>query len=156
MVKYKIFIASSMLNPFRKEWTKIIDDFNNYRQDVNFDVCVYGESPIVDVASDTQDLINREAAKSDLVILLADNNATIGPQTMREYYTAHLQSLQSLNGRPYIKVFALRDNKDEAVNVQYFTEDGSCANFEKKLYDDSKRYVQYIEKDNFENFFKIY
>ncbi|MBQ5751221.1 MAG: hypothetical protein IIV89_00080, partial [Bacteroidaceae bacterium] len=96
----------------------------------------------------------REAAKSDLVILLADNNATIGRQTMKEYYTAHLQSLQSLNGRPYIKVFALRDNKDEAVNVQYFTEDGSCANFEKKLYDDSKRYVQYIEKDNFENFFK--
>ena len=154
MVEYKIFIASSMLNPFREECSKIIADFNNYRRDVNFDVCVYGESPIEDVAPDTQDQINRKAAESDLVLLLADNNATIGRQTMREYYTAHLQSLQSLNGRPYIKVFALRNNKDEAVSVQYYTEDGSCANFEKKLYDDSKRYVQYVEKDNFEKFFK--
>ena len=116
METYSIFVASSMRNPLREEICNAVEEINDIlkglRSDFNFEVVIYSEFPLDDRKPDTQNVINAEAVKSHLFILLADNNSCIGKFTFDEYSKAHEQSLKSGNKCPYIKAFIIKE-KDE-------------------------------------------
>ena len=158
METYNIFVASSMRNPLREEIRNAVEEINDIlkglRSDFNFEVVIYSESPMDDRKPDTQNVINAEAVKSHLFILLADNNSRIGTFTFDEYSKAHEQSLKSGNKCPYIKAFIIKEKDEEPLELKYVNAAGKESDFEKRLYDDSKRYIQFIRRDKFINFFK--
>ena len=158
METYSIFVASSMRNPLREEIRNAVEEINDIlkglRSDFNFEVVIYSESPMDDRKPDTQNVINAEAVKSHLFILLADNNSRIGEFTFDEYSKAHEQSLKSGNKCPYIKAFIIKEKDEEPLELKYVNAAGKESDFEKRLYDDSKRYIQFIRRDKFINFFK--
>lgn len=153
---YKLFIASSMQNSCRELVCDIIKKVNTKLElhDIKFDLIEYGETPIVDHGPDTQQILNEKAATSDLLIVLAENNIPIGKYTYGEYQAAYKQSLNNPDNHPYIKVFSLCNQSNEHIKLAYIAEDGTCRNFETKLYDDSKRYPQYILRTKFNEFFE--
>ena len=152
IITYKLFIASSMSNPWRNKITSVVNDVNTTLKmvglRVEFEPIVYSEIPIPDGTSDTQKIIDRGACNSDIVVLLAENNKCIGPYTIEEYETAHAQSLQAANKRPLIKVFALIKEDKETINIPYINNDIE-EDFEDRLMRDSGRYLQCIRDDNF-------
>ena len=158
METYSIFVASSMRNPLREEIRNAVEEINDIlkglRSDFNFEVVIYSESPLDDRKPDTQNVINAEAVKSHLFILLADNNSRVGEFTFDEYSKAHEQSLKSGNKCPYIKAFIIKEKDEEPLELNYVNAAGKESDFEKRLYDDSKRYIQFIRRDKFINFFK--
>lgn len=157
IITYKLFIASSMSNPWRNKITSVVNDVNTTLKmvglSVEFEPIVYSETPIPDGTSDTQKIIDRGACNSDIVVLLAENNKCIGPYTIEEYETAHAQSQQAANKRPLIKVFALIKEDKETINIPYINNDIE-EDFEDRLMRDSGRYLQCIRDDNFKNFFR--
>lgn len=151
---YTVFIASSMLNPCREAVENIVERVNTKLDlfDVNFKLVAYSMTPMADRQSKTQELLNHQAATSDILILLADNNTTIGQYTFGEYKAAHCQSTKSPDKRPAIKVFVITEKKDDRINLEYTAEDGSTGNFEAVLHEDSKRYTQCLTRDRFYGF----
>ena len=151
-MKYKIFVASSMTNEFR---TKIQDIATNVAKHTNtkFEVFAYGQNPMVDVDIETQKQINNKIIECDIFILLVDNNKVIGKETIREYRTAHQQSIHSPSKRPFIKAFAILGDDDKEVKLTYRNDKNEELNFEELLYNDSKRYVQYQKESEFLDFF---
>ena len=155
-MEYNIFVASSMSNLLRDEIDGKIQNVNNKFQylDVEFKLVAYSETPISDPDDNTQLTLNGLAAASDLFILLAENNKPIGKYTMDEYGAAFNQSLQSTNGRPYIKAFATYRTKGDAIDIKYVADDGNTYDFGEKLHDDSKRYIQCLQEGEFLDFFE--
>lgn len=155
-MEYRIFIASSMQNSCRELMTKIIERVNTKLEIINvkFILVEYSETPIVDHESNTQQVLYHEAATSDMLILLIDNNIPIGKYTFGEYQAAFSQSSKSHDGRPFIKAFALYDQNEEKKHVTYIAEDGKICDFEKKIGSDSKRYVQFLLRSKFCEFFE--
>lgn len=158
MEEYKIFIASSMSQVHRESIKKTIDEVNNIFKSVNFDfkyeLVAYGEEPIADYREDTQKDLNHQAACSDFLIVLSSTDRPIGQYTFGEYKACHAQSNNTPNKRPYIKVFTTYKQNTEPKRISYIAEDGSQQDFEKKLYSDSGRYVQFLLESKFLSFFK--
>lgn len=154
-MRYRIFIASSMRNSCSKLVGDIINKVNMRLEivDIQFELIRYSETPIVDHESDTQRILYHEVATSDILIVLADNNIPIGEYTLGEYQTAHNQSLRSVSKRPYIKVFTLYNQDDENKNIGY-KKDGVILDFESKVFSDSKRYIQFLLRSEFCDFFE--
>ena len=117
----KLFIASSMKNFLRSELDSIEDEVNidleSRGLEVRCEVVAYSHRPIVDCESDTQEVINDIAAKSDIFILIANNSDVIGKYTMQELDTAESQYKNS--GAPLIKAFVAKVGRDDAVSVSY-------------------------------------
>lgn len=159
MRKYSIFIASSMKNSMRGNVKSIIESVNGtlerFGADIRYELQMYSETPMNDIKQNTQsDVIDPEAVKSDLFILLADNNTTIGKLTIEEYEKAHEQSVKANSRTPFIKAFVLTENENEDIILKYKKNDDSEGNFENRLLHDSKRYLQCISKSKFESFFR--
>ncbi len=156
--KLRLFVASSMTQSQRKLITGYVkaveNSFRMVGQDISFDVIAYGQNAMADLEENTQELLNRKVASSDIFILLADNNTHIGAKTIEEYKTAHEQAVRSENTTSYIKVFLLKSTEEEPVNITYMNEDGVKESFEERLSRDSQRYIQFVLRDNFEEFFK--
>lgn len=143
---YKIFFASSMIHPCRKEVDAAVNEANNRLKkfNISFDVLVYSETPVADTRPDTQATLNQKISESDFFILLAENKKPIGEKTMEEYEYAHAQSLSSHDKRPFIKAFATYKKNEEGskMEINNVGEDGNNHNFEDRLFKDSKRYVE--------------
>ena len=156
---YSIFVASSMKEALRGQIRDAIEEVNNTLKsegiDVTLDAEIYGEEPIKDAEQDTQVKIDGIAARSDLFILIASNGTQIGEYTFNEYVTAHSQSQKTKN-KPLIKAFIITENDDDKANISVpYIENGiRYDNFEDRLYKDSKRYTQIVERDKFIDFFK--
>ena len=156
---YSIFVASSMKENLRGQIRDAIEEVNNTLKsegiDVTLDAEIYGEEPIKDAEQDTQVKIDGIAARSDLFILIASNGTPIGEYTFNEYVTAHSQSQKTKN-KPLIKAFIITKNDDDKANISVpYVENGiRYDNFEDRLYKDSKRYTQIVERDKFIDFFK--
>lgn len=143
---FKLFVASSMKNDTRNKIEPVVTEVNRILGDKGLDVeCkmfAYTHRPAVDFASNTQEAINNEAARSDLFIMLADNNTTIGKYTMQEYKVAHEQSTKN-NGAPYIKTFVIKEKEEDAITMSYCEMDDSVhPDFENRIEQDSKRYME--------------
>ena len=155
MVVYKIFIASSMSNAHRENINKTIIEVNNILTPLfEYKLVAYGEEPIADHQENTQEELNHQAAISDILIVLSSTDRPIGQYTFGEYKACHAQSNNTPNKRPYIKVFTTYKQKTEPKRISYIAEDGSQRDFEKKLYSDSGRYVQFLLQSKFLSFFK--
>lgn len=155
MAVYKIFIASSMSQAHRQNITKTIDEVNEIlRPTFKYELVAYGEEPIVDYREDTQKDLNHQAACSDFLIVLSSTDKPIGKYTFGEYKACHEQSNNTTNKRPYIKVFATYKQETDLKKVSYIAKDGSQQDFEKKLYSDSGRYVQFLLESKFLSFLK--
>lgn len=159
MKTYNLFVASSMKSDLRdKINNEIVSEVNRILQgrglDVECNVSAYSHNPSADMKPNTQEQINDKAAKSDLFIMLADNNTTIGKYTMQEYEVAHEQSTKN-NGAPYIKTFIIKEKKEDAIKVSYCDmADKVHPEFEKRIEQDSKRYMECRVKDGFLQYFK--
>ena len=151
-IEFEIFLSSSMLNVYRESVKEIIDEINQDFRQCLLRLHAYGITPFLDYKKDTQRILNSEAATKHLLILLADNNIPIGEYTFEEYKAAHEQAKD--NDIPYIKVFLLYDNDNDQKKIECKTKDGTIRNFENILYNDSKRYVNYIKRSCFKNFLK--
>ena len=147
-----------MKSEVRPKIEPIINDVNNtldtFHIGVKFSVLAYGQTSIADQGIDTQAIINRYIAESDILILVTDNGKKIGNATMEEYKVAHEQSEKSGNNLPHIKAFALLNKNGEDINILYEKEDGTEEPFETRLYRDSGRYMQCIEATAFEKTLK--
>lgn len=169
MAVYKIFIASSMSQAHRENIKITIDEVNKilcppyFKNEVNeisrsrylkYELVAYGEEPIADHQENTQEELNHQAAISDILIVLSSTDRPIGQYTFGEYKACHIQSANTPNKRPYIKVFTTYKQKTEPQRISYIAEDGSQQDFEKKLYSDSGRYVQFLLESEFLSFFK--
>ncbi len=156
---YSIFVASSMKENLRGQIRDAIKEVNNTLKsdgiDVTLEAEIYGEEPIKDAEQDTQVKIDGIAARSDLFILIASNGTQIGEYTFNEYVTAHSQS-QKIKNKPLIKAFIITEKSDDKANISVpYVENGiRYDNFEDRLYEDSKRYTQIVERDKFIDFFK--
>lgn len=155
-MEFKIFLASSMRNSCCSLVKRIIKKVNDKLElsNVKFNLIRYGETPIADHEINTQQTLYYEAATSDMLIVLVDNNIPMGKYTYGEYQAAFRQSSRNPCSRPYIKVFALYDQKNEKKNIFYTSEDGTISDFEQKLLSDSGRYVQIIQRSEFSRFFE--
>lgn len=159
MKTYNLFVASSMKSDLRdKINNEIVSEVNRILKgrglDVACNVSAYSHNPSADMGPDTQKQINDKAAKSDLFIMLADNNTTIGKYTMQEYEVAQEQSTKN-NGAPYIKTFIIKEKKEDAIKVSYCDmADKVHPEFEKRIDRDSKRYMECRVKDGFLQYFK--
>lgn len=159
---YSIFIASSMKEDLRGQIPAAIEEVNNTLKEDGIDIVleatIYGEEPIKDAEPDTQAKIDDGiAARSDLFILIASNGTQIGEYTFNEYVTAHSQSQKTKDkNKPLIKAFIITENDDDKANISVpYVENGyRYDNFEDRLYKDSKRYTQIIERNKFIDFFK--
>lgn len=151
-MEYRIFIASSMQNPCREAASKAIQNVNLKLElfQIHFGRFIYSETPIADGGSNTQQLLDHEAAASDIFIMLVDNNSVIGQYTLGEYQSAAAQSSNSPDRRPQIKVYAIYSKNDAGKSIYYTGPDGSAINFENKLVHDSGRYVEFIEREKFQ------
>lgn len=156
MVVYKIFIASSMSQAHRQNIERTIDEVNEILRSLSFEyeLVAYGEEPIADYREDTQKDLNHQAACSDFLIVLSSTDKPIGKYTFGEYKACHEQSNNTTNKRPYIKVFATYKQETDLKKVNYIAKDGSQQDFEKKLYSDSGRYVQFLLESKFLSFLK--
>ena len=147
-----------MKSDVRPKIEPIIDDVNNtldtFHIGVRFSVLAYGQTSIADQGKETQVIINKYIAESDILILVTDNGKKIGNATMEEYKVAHEQSEKSGNNLPHIKAFALLNKNGEDINILYEKEDGTEEPFETRLYRDSGRYMQCIEATAFEKTLK--
>lgn len=155
MAVYKIFIASSMSQAHRQNITKTIDEVNEIlRPPFKYELVAYGQEPIADYRENTQIDLNHQAACSDFLIVLSSTDRPIGPYTFGEYEACLAQSNNTPNKRPYIKVFSIYKQETDLKKISYIAEDGSQQDFEKKLYSDSGRYVQFLLESKFLSFFK--
>lgn len=156
MAVYKIFIASSMSQAHRQNIKKTIDEVNEILRSLYFkyELVAYGEEPIADYREDTQKDLNHQAACSDFLIVLSSTDKPIGKYTLGEYKACHEQSNNTTNKRPYIKVFTTYKQETDLKKVSYIAKDGSQQDFEKKLYSDSGRYVQFLLESKFLSFLK--
>lgn len=156
MAVYKIFIASSMSQAHRQNIERTIDEVNEILKSLSFEyeLVAYGEEPIADYREDTQKDLNHQAACSDFLIVLSSTDKPIGKYTFGEYKACHIQSANTPNKRPYIKVFTTYKQKTEPQRISYIAEDGSQQDFEQKLYSDSGRYIQFLLESDFLSFLK--
>lgn len=156
MAVYKTFIASSMSQAHRQNIKKTIDEVNEILRSLYFkyELVAYGEEPIADYREDTQKDLNHQAACSDLLIVLSSTDKPIGKYTLGEYKACHEQSNNTTNKRPYIKVFTTYKQETDLKKVSYIAKDGSQQDFEKELYSDSGRYVQFLLESKFLSFLK--
>lgn len=147
-----------MKSKVRPKIEGVINDVNNtldtLQIGVKFSVLAYGQTSIADQGKDTQVIINKYIAESDILILVTDNGKKIGNATMEEYKVAHEQSKKSGNNLPHIKAFALLNKNGEDINILYEKEDGTEEQFETRLYNDSGRYMQCIEATAFKETLK--
>lgn len=156
---YRIFVASSMKEDLRGQIPAAIEEVNNTLKEEGIDVAleatIYGEEPIQDAGENTQKKIDGIATGSDLFILIASNGTQIGEFSFNEYVMAHSQSQRTKN-KPLIKAFIVTENDDDKANISVpYVENGiRYDNFEDRLYEDSKRYAQIVNRDNFIDFFK--
>ncbi|MBR5853709.1 MAG: hypothetical protein IKY74_05845 [Alistipes sp.] len=156
---YSIFVASSMKENLRGQIRAAIKEVNNTLKEEGIDIVleatIYGEEPIKDAEQDTQVKIDGIAVGSDLFILIASNGTQIGEYTFNEYVMAHSQS-QKIKNKPLIKAFIITENDDDKANISvpYVVNGTRYDNFEDRLYEDSKRYTQIVNRDNFIDFFK--
>ena len=156
---YRIFVASSMKEDLRGQIPAAIEEVNNTLKEEGIDIVleatIYGEEPIKDAGENTQKKIDGIAVGSDLFILIASNGTQIGEYTFNEYVMAHSQS-QRIKNKPLIKAFIITETDDDKANISVpYVENGNrYDNFEDRLYEDSKRYTQIIERNKFIDFFK--
>lgn len=152
---YKLFIASSMKNSCRHLVCGIIDKLNKKLEvvGIKIELIEYSEKAIADHEPNTQQMLNKLAATSDILVVLADNNVPIGKYTFGEYRSAHNQSLKDPNKRPGIKVFVLYDRDGENISISYQADDDTLRDFQATLYEDSGRYPTYLLRSKFESFF---
>lgn len=156
---YSIFVASSMKEDLRGQIPAAIEEVNNTLKEEGIDIVleatIYGEEPIKDAGENTQKKIDGIAVGSDLFILIASNGTQIGEYTFNEYVMAHSQS-QRIKNKPLIKAFIITENGDDKakISVPYVENGKRQDNFEDRLYKDSKRYAQIIERNKFIDFFK--
>ena len=150
----KLFIASSMKNFLRSELDSIEDEVNidleSRGLEVRCEVVAYSHRPIVDCESDTQEVINDIAAKSDIFILIANNSDVIGKYTMQELDTAESQYKNS--GAPLIKAFVAKVGRDDAVSVSYRDVNDAIYNDFTNYYEKSGRYVEYVLMANIRDY----
>lgn len=159
MKTYKLFIASSMKNPWRDRINTIVSTINkNLKRNgrnIECEVFAYAQEPTVDYDRDTQALLNDKAAKSEMFILLVDNNSIVGKYTMEEYETAFEQSTKNPSHSPHIKVFVITEKDKEPINVSYIDAEGNVhEDFENRIDRDSKRYMECRPNDGFQNYFQ--
>lgn len=158
MAVYKIFIASSMSQAHRQNIKRTIYEVNESLKSFSFSfkykLVAYGQDPIADHRENTQEELNHQAAISDILIVLSSTDRPIGQYTFGEYKACHIQSANTPNKRPYIKVFTTYKQKTEPKRISYIAEDGSQQDFEQKLYSDSGRYIQFLLESDFLSFLK--
>lgn len=155
--QYNIFVASSMKNSQRNKVNAAINKANDTLRirnvGVSFNALVYSENPINDALCNTQLILDNKAATYDIFLLLVDNNNRIGEYTIEEYSVAQQQASRSSNKYPYIKAFVFTTRDQEPIDVTYTNKCGTDENFEKRLSDDSGRYLHSIRQELFEDFF---
>ena len=145
IITYKLFIASSMTNPWRDKINEIVQRINSEinKNRIQIEEVAYGNTLFADGESNDQDTINAKAAECDLFLLLAEVGMLIGEYTMQEYMSAHKKSKISRSSR--IVVFVSKSS-NQPFEINYVdAETKQLLNFEKRLGDDSGRYVQWVD-----------
>lgn len=124
---------------------------------MSYHVDVIGETAGVSGNEDSQNDINSKINSCDLFVMILKNGAKVGPHTFNEYHTALSRSRNSANRRPLIKIYLLKGDKNEPVNISYLDElkadmDGMAPtyNFEDRVYLDSKRYIDIVDSESFD------
>lgn len=145
-----------MSHELRSDVENIINEVNKKLKKIDFryNLVAYGQDPIADHLENTQEELNHQAAISDILIVLSSTDRPIGQYTFGEYKACHIQSDNTPNKRPYIKVFTTYKQKTEPKRISYIAEDGSQQDFEQKLHSDSERYVQFLLESDFLSFFE--
>lgn len=160
METYRIFVASSMINSQRKTVESKVNSVNatlkHFGFDISFDLIIFEDTPMDKGEPKTQKVINGEAIKSDLFILLADNNTTLGRYTIEEYEKVVEQSQKSSSKipTPYIKAFVITKEEKEKISLKYRSGNVKEEDFESRLNCDSERYLQCISNERFPDFFQ--
>lgn len=147
----KVFIASSMTEEERPKIKLYIDEVNKYLKELDynheFQPFIYGETAIPEGKHESQEDINQKARLCDIFILLATGKHPIGEITIEEYKNALSQHNESIDKRPYIKVFYLYENKDKTI--QYYEKTNNVTilkeDFEQRLKEDLSFYIQWIQ-----------
>lgn len=146
----KLFVASSMSEGFRGEVCDVIERLNKYLSLSSlptFDSYVYGENRSSNGTSDTQSEINKNIEESDLFIMVVRSGRPIGNISYQEYCVAHQKSLQDIASGVttplHIKVFCIV-NEGDPIQLTVAGEE-SKGSFESILYNDSKRYIDFIK-----------
>ena len=160
----KLFIASTTKEEERTTIKQYVSEANiqlkKYGYNYEFEAIIYGETPIADERDAQKRTLNKEARESYFFILLAINNQTIGEFTIEEYKNALIQANNSPNKHPLIKVFLLKDKKDDPLILPYKEEENNKIiekeNFETRLYNDYGGYVQHTVRNKFKDTFIDY
>lgn len=147
----KVFIASSMTEEERPKIKQYIDEVNKYLKELDynheFQPFIYGETAIPEGKHESQEDINQKARLCDIFILLATGKHPIGEITIEEYKNALSQHNDSIEKRPYIKVFYLYENKGKTIQYYEKTNDVTILkeDFEQRLKDDLSFYIQWLQ-----------
>lgn len=147
-------MKNSLRDEIHSNTERINKTLKNLGIDVCFDLNMFEFTPMDKGEPNTQKEIDKEASKSDLFILIADNNSCVGSLTFEEYEKAHEQSQRTQYQIPRIKVFVISEKDREAINLKFIKSDNSEQNFETRLKNDSERYLHCISKENFLHFFQ--
>ena len=123
---------------------------------ISYSVNVIGETVGASGNEDSQGDINAMINSCDLFVMILKNGTKVGPHTFNEYRTALTRSRTSANRRPLLKLYLLKGDKSEQVNISYIDDlkletEGTVpvGNFEDRVYLDSKRYIDIVDTESF-------
>lgn len=166
MERYNVFVASSMtdedIRKLRSGIDEVVKEVNRCLMrtstKVSYRVDVVGETVGASGNEDSQADINSMINSCDLFVMILKNGALLGPHTFREYQNALLKSKTSANKKPLIKIYLLKDDDKDQVSVSYIDDlrDGldepiAYDDLENRVYIDSKRYIDIVTSDSFDD-----
>lgn len=150
----KIFIASSMTNPFRAEIPEVIRKVNNESGSIEYELLMYENTPFPVRNEDTQQELNKLAESCDIFVLLIEQDRTVGRFTMGEYKCALQAFHNSSTHTPFIVPYVVYNNDKSIQPIPYEEEvDGNVitgSSIEERISADfgGKKYLRFTPYDN--------
>ncbi len=119
MEKKKIFVASSMVNPFREEIVSLIRRVNEQSRAFVFELSMFENEAFPARTEDTQQRLNELAATCDIFLFLIERGVTVGRYTMGEYKSALEASRASSGHTPFILPYIIYSGEKKSEKTSY-------------------------------------
>ena len=116
----KIFVASSMLNPYRNEIPEIINRINRQSRTLQFELVMFENTAFPMRNIDNQRELDRLAAECDIFLFLIERDGVVGEFTIGEYKSALDACRKSDMRRPIIVPYVIYNGAK--VARKYHTE----------------------------------
>lgn len=152
--KKKIFVASSMLNPFREELPRVVDRVNEQSRTFHYELVMFENTAFPARNEDTQQSLNELAATCDIFLFLIECGTPVGCYTMGEYRCALEASRATSSHTPFILPYILYSGEKKSVKIPYKEiVDGvevEGDSIEERITTDfgGKKYVRFTSDDN--------